>query len=140
MLAVLGPGDHRQARMHGAALGGVVGDRVAEFGISVVGVQEVAVGPAALAGTRAGVEGPADEQAAGGDGLDAEQVALARVRPGSPASVAWSLRVQMIRSPGLARVPSAMVTAGLFCTMPRAMRSSRMRPFSSRRSACDRRP
>ena len=39
---------------------------------------------------------------------------LARVRPGWPASVVWSLRVQMIRSPGLAWVPSAMVTAGLF--------------------------
>ena len=28
---------------------------------------------------------------------------LASVRPGSPASTLWSLRVQMIRSPGLAR-------------------------------------
>ena len=40
---------------------------------------------------------------------------MARVRPGSPASVVWSLRVQMIRSPGLAWVPSAMVTAGPGC-------------------------
>ena len=35
VLAVLGAGDHRQAGMHGAALGGVVGDRVAEFGIFI---------------------------------------------------------------------------------------------------------
>ena len=62
--------------MHGPALGGVVGDRVAELGISVLGVQEVAVGPAALAGARVGVEGPADEQAVPGDGLDAEKVAV----------------------------------------------------------------
>ena len=60
---------------------------------------------------------------------------MARVRPGSPASTVWSLRVQMIRSPGLARVPSAMVTAGPPETMPRVMRSSRIRRFSSRRSA-----
>jgi hypothetical protein len=31
VLAVLGPGDHRQSRVDGAALGGVVGDRVAEL-------------------------------------------------------------------------------------------------------------
>ena len=60
---------------------------------------------------------------------------LASVRPGSPASVPWSLRVQMIRSPALARVPSAIVTAGPSWTMPKVMRSSRMRRFSSRRSA-----
>jgi len=58
---------------------------------------------------------------------------LATVRPGSPASTPWSLRVQMIRSTGVARVPSAMVTAGPAETMPRAIRSSRMRRFSSRR-------
>ena len=62
--------------MHGAALGGVVGDRVAEFGKFVVRVQEVAVGPAALAGARVGVQRPAHDQAVGGDGLDAEQVAV----------------------------------------------------------------
>ena len=37
---------------------------------------------------------------------------LASVRPGSPASTPWSLRVQMIRSPGLAWVPSAMRDRG----------------------------
>ena len=34
---------------------------------------------------------------------------LARVRPGSPASTRWSLRVHMIRSPRPAAAPSAMV-------------------------------
>ena len=34
VLAVLGAGDHRQAGVHGAALRGVVGDRIAQFGIS----------------------------------------------------------------------------------------------------------
>ena len=63
MLAVLGPGDHGQAGGHGAALGGVVGDRIAEFGIVVAIEQEVSVGPAALPGARVGVQGPADEQA-----------------------------------------------------------------------------
>ena len=33
---------------------------------------------------------------------------LARVRPGSPASIAWSLRRQMIRSPADAWTPSAI--------------------------------
>ena len=34
VLAVLGPGDHRQAGVHGPALGDVIGDRVPEFGIA----------------------------------------------------------------------------------------------------------
>ena len=34
VLAVLGPGDHRQAGVHGPALGHVIGDRVPEFGIA----------------------------------------------------------------------------------------------------------
>ena len=76
VLAVLGAGDHRQAGVHGAALGGVIGDRVAEFGIFIVGEQEVAVGPAPLARARVGVQGPADDQAFAGDGFDAEQVAV----------------------------------------------------------------
>ena len=50
VLAVLGAGDHRQAGVHGAALRGVVGDRIAQFGSFVARVQEVAVGPAALPG------------------------------------------------------------------------------------------
>ena len=76
VLAVLGAGDHRQAGVHGAALGGVIGDRVAEFGIFIAGEQEVAVGPAPLAGARVGVQRPADDQAVFGDRLDAEQVAV----------------------------------------------------------------
>ena len=62
MLAVLGAGDHRQAGGHGAALRDVVGDRVAQLGVPVVGVQEVLAGPAALAGARVGVQRAADEQ------------------------------------------------------------------------------
>jgi hypothetical protein len=54
MLAVLGAGDHRQAGMHGAALGRVVGDRVAQLGILVAGVAEGPAGPAALPGLRSG--------------------------------------------------------------------------------------
>jgi hypothetical protein len=76
VLPVLRPGDHGQAGVDGAALGGVVGDRVSELGIFVVVEQEVSVGPAALPGGRVGVHGPADEQAVRGDGLDAEQVAV----------------------------------------------------------------
>ena len=51
-------------------------------------------------------------------GLLRSRSPLARVRPGCPASVVWSLRVQMIRSPGLAFVPSAMVTARPGWTTP----------------------
>ena len=54
----------------------MVGDRVAQMGILVIGEQEMAVGPAPLPGARVGVQGAAHEQAAGGDGLDAEQVAV----------------------------------------------------------------
>ena len=38
MRAVLGPGDHTQAGVHGPALGRVVGDRVAQLGLLVGGV------------------------------------------------------------------------------------------------------
>jgi hypothetical protein len=54
----------------------VVGDRVAQFGILVRIEQEVSVGPPALPGARVGIQGPADEQAAPGDGFDAEQVTV----------------------------------------------------------------
>jgi hypothetical protein len=76
VLAVLGPGDHGQAGGHGTALGRVVGDRIAQFGIPVNIEHEASVGPAALPGGRVGVQGPADQQPVGGDGLDAEQVAV----------------------------------------------------------------
>ena len=76
MLAVLGAGDDREAGVHGAALRDVIGDRVAEFAIAVIGVQEVPVRPAALARSRVGVQGAAHEQAVRGDRLDAQQVAV----------------------------------------------------------------
>ena len=76
VLAVLGAGDHGQAGVHGAALGGVIGDRVAELGILVAGVQEGPSGPAAQPGARVGIQGAADRQPVPGDGVDAEQVAV----------------------------------------------------------------
>ena len=94
MLAVLGAGDHRQAGVHGAALGGVVGDRVAQFGIFIAGEQEVAVGPAPLAGARVGVQRPAHDQAVFGDRLDAEQVAVGQ----RPAGLARLDTVVVLRA------------------------------------------
>src|ERR1039457_6246169 len=135
VLAVLGAGDHRQAGVDGAALGGVVGDRVAKFGIFVPGEQEVTVGPAALPGARIGVQRPAHDQPVSGDGLDAEQVAVGQHLAGLPRLDAVVVAGADDRSPRLAFVPSPIVTAGPFWTMPRAMRSSRMRRDSSRRSA-----
>ena len=44
----------------------------------------MSVGPAALPGARVGVQGPADEQAVWGDGLDAEQVAVGQRPAGLP--------------------------------------------------------
>ena len=35
VLAVFGAGDHDQGGVHGAAVGGVVGDRISQFGIFV---------------------------------------------------------------------------------------------------------
>ena len=86
MLAVLGPGDHRQAGVHGPALRDMIGDRVPEFRISEMWIQESAVGPPPLPGGRVGVQGPADDQAAWGDGLDAEQVAVGQ-RPAGLAGL-----------------------------------------------------
>ena len=84
VLAVLGAADHGQAGGHGAALGDVVGDRVAQLGVPVAGVGEELAGPAALAGGRVGVQGAADEQAVAGDRLDAEQVAVGQRAAGLP--------------------------------------------------------
>src|SRR5690349_22341483 len=69
VLAVFGAGDDGQAGGDGAALGGVIGDRVAQFGVVVTGEQEALAGPAALPGNRVWVEGAADEQAVFGDGV-----------------------------------------------------------------------
>ena len=82
MLAVLGPGDHRQAGRHGAALGGVIGDRIAQFGILIGIDHEVSVGPAAAPAGRVGVQGPADQQPFRGDGVDAEQVTVGQCPAG----------------------------------------------------------
>ena len=62
--------------MHGAALGGMVGDRISQFGIFVVLEHEVSVGPAALPGPAVGIQRAAHEQAVSGDCVDAEQVAV----------------------------------------------------------------
>ena len=74
VLAVLGPGDHRQAGVHRAAHGDMIGDRIPQFGIAEMLVQESAVGPPAAPGGRVGVQGAAHDQARAGDGLDAQQV------------------------------------------------------------------
>ena len=135
MLAVLGAGDQRQPGGHGAAHGGVVGDRVAELGIGVIRVPEGLAGPPPLPGGRIRVQGAAHDQPGRGNGFDAEQIAVGQ----RPAGLARLDGVVVAGADdqvaGLARVPSAMVTSGPGETMPRAMRSSRMRRHSSRRSA-----
>ena len=136
VLAVLGAGDHRQAGVHGAALGGVVGDRVAEFGIFIAGEQEVAVGPAPLPGARVGVQRPADDQAVFGDRLDAEQVAVGQ----RPAGLARLDRVVVLGADDqvAGAGPGAVGDASPRGRPGRCrdwIRSSRMRRDSSRRSA-----
>ena len=84
VLAVLGPGDHRQAGVHGAALRDVVGDRVAELGIIGSSRTGSAGRSSGAARWRVGVQRPADDQPAGGDGLDAEQVAVGQRAAGLP--------------------------------------------------------
>jgi hypothetical protein len=84
VLAVLSAGDDGQAGVHGAALGDMVGDRVAQFGFFAVCVQELAVRPAAPPCPRVGVQGAADQQPAFGDGLDAEQVPVGQHPAGFP--------------------------------------------------------
>jgi hypothetical protein len=86
MLAVLGPGDHGQAGVHSPALGGVVGDCVTQLGIAAVCVHEGAVGPAPVPRAGVGVQYPAHDQAAAGDGLDAEQVPVGQ-RPAGLAGL-----------------------------------------------------
>ena len=82
VLAVLGPGDHRQAGVHRAALGDMIGDRVPQFGIAEILVQESAVGPPPRPGSRVGVQGAPHDQPVCGDGLDAQQVAVGQRPPG----------------------------------------------------------
>ncbi len=84
VLAVLAAGEHGQAGPDGAALGDMGGDRVAELGVLVVRVQELSVRPAAPPALPVGAERAADEEALGGDGVDAEQVAVGQGPPGLP--------------------------------------------------------
>ena len=84
VLAVLGPGDHRQAGVHGPAHGDVIGDRVPEFRIAEMWIQESAVGPPPLPGGRVGVQGAAHDQPARGDGLDPQQVPVGQRPAGFP--------------------------------------------------------
>jgi hypothetical protein len=109
--------------VHGAALGDVVGDRVPELSVAIVWVKEGAGGPLALSGGRVGFQGPADDQAAGRQGLDAEQVAAGQRPARLPGLDVVVIAVAMIRSPRLAWMPSAIVTARPPETMPRPIKS-----------------
>ena len=137
VLAVLTAGDHGQAGVDGAALGDVGGDRVAEFGVREVGVQELSVRPAAPPGLPVGVQGAADEQALGGDGVDAEQVPVGQRPAGLPgldAVVVAGAHDQVAR--GSPSAPSAMVTVWVRRRPGRGgAGSSRTRRDSSRRRA-----
>ena len=84
VLAVLGPGDQRQAGVHRAAHGDMIGDRVPQFRVAEILVQESAVGPPAAPGGRVGVQRAAHDQARAGDGLDPQQVPVGQRPPGFP--------------------------------------------------------
>ena len=68
--------------MYRTSLGSVISDRIAQFGIFVIGEQKSTVRPAPLAGTRVRVQGAADDQPVTGDGVDAQQVAVGQGPPG----------------------------------------------------------
>src|SRR5271166_4707362 len=61
VLAVLGPGYYRQAGVHGAAHAHMIGDRIPQFSVTVILVQESAVGPPAAPGGRVRVQGTAHD-------------------------------------------------------------------------------
>ena len=135
-LPVFGAGDQRDAGVHGGALGGVPGDRVGEIGRLVAGVAEGPVGEAALAGGRVGVEHAADHDAAAGDGLDPQDVAVGQ----GPAGLAGLEAV--VVGPADDQVPGGGLGAvgdpdgrGRASTRPRWIRSSRIRADSSRQRA-----
>jgi hypothetical protein len=88
MLAVFGAGDHGQPGGHGAALRGVVGDRVAQLGLGEILIQECAVGPPAMAGGRFGVQCAADDQPRRSDLVDTKQVAVGE-RPAQLPRPRW---------------------------------------------------
>ena len=73
-LPVLVTGDQRDSGVHGAALGGVPGDRIGQVRGLVAGVAERPAGEPPLSGRRVGLEQAADHQAAAGDGLDPQDV------------------------------------------------------------------
>ena len=75
-LPVFGAGDQGDAGVHGGALGGVPGYRVGEVRCLVAVVAEGTVCELALSGGRIGVEHPADHDAAAGNGLDPQDVAV----------------------------------------------------------------
>ena len=87
VLAVLGPGDHRQAGVHGPAHGDVIGDRVPEFRIAEMWIQESAVGPPplpSLAGSASRARRTTSPPAV--TASIRSRSPLASARPGSPAS------------------------------------------------------
>jgi len=75
-LPVLGAGDQDDAGVHGGALGGVPGYRVGEVRCLVAVIAEGTVCELALSGGRIGVEHPADHDAAAGNRLDPQDVAV----------------------------------------------------------------
>ena len=121
--------------MHGAAFGHVIGDRVPEFGVAEKWVQESGVGPPPPPGRRVGVQRAANHQPAGGDGLDAQQVPVAQ-RPAGFSRLEGVVVAgggDQVAGAGLCAVGDA--DRGPAGDGPRAIRSSRMRRHSSRRSA-----
>ena len=134
-LPVLAAGDQRDPGVHGGALGGVPGDRVGQVSRLVAGVAEGPAGEPPLPGGPVRVEEAADHDAAAVMASIRRMSPLARARPGSPASMAWSLRRQMIRSPAEASAPSAIRMVRRLSTRPRWIRSSRIRADSSRQRA-----
>ena len=63
----------------------MVGDRVAQLGVRVAGVEELLAGPPPLPSARVGVQGAADDQPGRGDRVDAEQVAVGQRAAGLPS-------------------------------------------------------
>jgi hypothetical protein len=97
----------RGGRRCGAVVGVVRGGAAGEGDVSVLPV--FGAGDEREAGF--GVQRAADRQAAAADSLDAQHVAVGQVRPAPPPRCTYPM--QVIRSPTLARWPSAIVTAGL---------------------------
>jgi hypothetical protein len=97
VLPVFEPGDEGEAGVDGAALGGVLGERVAEFGIVIIAVQKTPSCPPQLAGRRVRADRPPHEQTVLGDGVDAEQVAVGQDPAGCPGLQVGRLRLRRVR-------------------------------------------